>query len=129
MHHYTLCMLCIFKEKRKEEKKRRKGRCKFFLICRLFEEIDEDGDDCISPSEVRKLLLDIKSTGMNIDKDNASEELIKVLDLNDDKKITKEEFVHTFTKWLEETKYAMEKRYFTINSLKRIDQVFSACVK
>jgi Ca2+-binding EF-hand superfamily protein len=122
-------MLCIFKEKRKEEKKRRKGRCKFFLICRLFEEIDEDGDDCISPSEVRKLLLDIKSTGMNINKDSASEELIKVLDLNDDKKITKEEFVHTFTKWLEETKYAMEKRYFTINSLKRIDQVFSACVK
>jgi hypothetical protein len=66
---------------------------------------------------------------MNIDKDNASEELIKVLDLNDDKKITKEEFVHTFTKWLAETKYAMEKRYFTINSLKRTYQVFSACVK
>jgi Ca2+-binding EF-hand superfamily protein len=118
-------MLCIFKEKRKEEK----GDVNSFLICRLFEEIDEDGDDCISPSEVRKLLLDIKSTGMNINKDSASEELIKVLDLNDDKKITKEEFVHTFTKWLEETKYAMEKRYFTINSLKRIDQVFSACVK
>ncbi|XP_024466782.2 sodium/calcium exchanger NCL2 isoform X1 [Populus trichocarpa] len=98
-------------------------------IQRLFEEIDEDGDDCISPSEVRKLLLDIKSTGMNIDKDNASEELIKVLDLNDDKKITKEEFVHTFTKWLEETKYAMEKRYFTINSLKRTYQVFHPFVE
>lgn len=98
-------------------------------IQRLFEEIDEDGDDCISPSEVRKLLLDIKSTGMNINKDSASEELIKVLDLNDDKKITKEEFVHTFTKWLEETKYAMEKRYFTINSLKRIDQVFHPFVE
>ncbi|KAI5605156.1 hypothetical protein BDE02_01G332900 [Populus trichocarpa] len=98
-------------------------------IQRLFEEIDEDGDDCISPSEVRKLLIDIKSTGMNINKDSASEELIKVLDLNDDKKITKEEFVHTFTKWLEETKYAMEKRYFTINSLKRIDQVFHPFVE
>ncbi|XP_061969849.1 sodium/calcium exchanger NCL2-like [Populus nigra] len=98
-------------------------------IQRLFEEIDEDGDDCISPSEVRELLLDIKSTGMNINKDSASEELIKVLDLNDDKKITKEEFVHTFTKWLEETKYAMEKRYFTINSLKRIDQVFHPFVE
>lgn len=98
-------------------------------IQRLFEEIDEDGDDCISPSEVRKLLLEIKSTGMNINKDSASEELIKVLDLNDDKKITKEEFVHTFTKWLEETKYAMEKRYFTINSLKRIDQVFHPFVE
>ncbi|KAI5605155.1 hypothetical protein BDE02_01G332800 [Populus trichocarpa] len=98
-------------------------------IQRLFEEIDEDGDDCISPSEVRKLLLDIKSTGMNIDKDNASEELIKVLDLNDDKKITKEEFVHTFTKWLAETKYAMEKRYFTINSLKRTYQVFHPFVE
>ncbi|KAL9366734.1 hypothetical protein Peur_037933 [Populus x canadensis] len=93
-------------------------------IQRLFEEIDKDGDDCISPSEVRNLLLNIKSTEMNINKDSASEELIKVLDLNDDKKITKEEFVHTFTKWLEETKYAMEKRYFTMNSLKMIDQVF-----
>ena len=78
---------------------------------------------------MRQLLLDIKSTGMNINKDSASEELIKVLDLNDDKKITKEEFVHTLTKWLEETKYAMDKRYFTINSLKRIYQVFSARVK
>ncbi|XP_011000237.1 PREDICTED: uncharacterized protein LOC105107867 isoform X3 [Populus euphratica] len=98
-------------------------------IQRLFDEIDEDGDDSISPSEVRELLLDIKSTGMNINKDNASEELIKVLDLNDDKKITKEEFVHTFTKWLEETKYAMDKRYFTINSLKRIYQVFHPFVE
>lgn len=98
-------------------------------IQRLFEEIDKDGDDYISPSEVRQLLLDIKSTGMNINKDSASEELIKVLDLNDDKKITKEEFVHTFTKWLEETKYAMDKRYFTMNSLKRIYQVFHPFVE
>ncbi|KAJ6949884.1 hypothetical protein NC651_003766 [Populus alba x Populus x berolinensis] len=98
-------------------------------IQRLFQEIDQDGDDYISPSEVRQLLLEIKSTGMNINKDSASEELIKVLDLNDDKKITKEEFVHTFTKWLEETKYAMDKRYFTINSLKRIYQVFHPFVE
>ncbi|KAJ6949888.1 sodium/calcium exchanger NCL2-like [Populus alba x Populus x berolinensis] len=98
-------------------------------IQRLFEEIDKDGDDYISPSEVRQLLLDIKSTGMNINKDSASEELIKVLDLNDDKKITKEEFVHTFTKWLEETKYAMDKRYITMNSLKRIYQVFHPFVE
>ncbi|XP_034932426.2 sodium/calcium exchanger NCL2-like [Populus alba] len=98
-------------------------------IQRLFEEIDKDGDDYISPSEVRQLLLDIKSTGMNINKDSASEELIKVLDLNDDKKITKEEFVYTLTKWLEETKYAMDRRYFTINSLKRFYQVFTARVK
>ncbi|KAL3612271.1 hypothetical protein D5086_003291 [Populus alba] len=98
-------------------------------IQRLFEEIDKDGDDYISPSEVRQLLLDIKSTGMNINKDSASEELIKVLDLNDDKKITKEEFVYTFTKWLEETKYAMDRRYFTINSLKRFYQVFHPFVE
>ncbi|KAG6793682.1 hypothetical protein POTOM_002897 [Populus tomentosa] len=98
-------------------------------IQRLFEEIDKDGDDYISPSEVRELLLDIKSTGMNINKDSASEELIKVLDLNDDKKITKEEFVYTLTKWLEETKYAMDRRYFTINSLKRIYQVFHPFVE
>lgn len=98
-------------------------------IQRLFEEIDKDGDDYISPSEVRQLLLDIKSTGMNINKDSASEELIKVLDLNDDKIITKEEFVYTFTKWLEETKYAMDRRYFTINSLKRFYQVFHPFVE
>ncbi|KAJ6966138.1 hypothetical protein NC652_003886 [Populus alba x Populus x berolinensis] len=66
---------------------------------------------------------------MNINKDSASEELIKVLDLNDDKKITKEEFVYTFTKWLEETKYAMDRRYFTINSLKRFYQVFHPFVE
>jgi len=91
--------------------------------CRLFEEIDQDGDDAISPSELKELLQEIKFKHMHVDKDKAVDEIMKEFDIAGDQRISKDEFVTGFTKWLEEAKIAMDKRTYSNNSFKDLYQV------
>lgn len=49
--------------------------------------------------------------------------MFKVFDLDGHKKINMEEFDSGFTKWLDQTKHALEKQYFSRKSLKDIYQV------
>ncbi|XP_065623901.1 sodium/calcium exchanger NCL1 isoform X2 [Quercus suber] len=93
-------------------------------IKRLFEEVDQDGDNFISPSDLRELLLEIKFTGTSIDKEKEIGKVMKEFDLDGDQKITMDEFVTGFTKWLDETKHAIDKQYFSKKSLKDVYQVF-----
>ncbi|KAJ4726400.1 putative Sodium/calcium exchanger family protein / calcium-binding EF hand family protein [Melia azedarach] len=93
-------------------------------IRRLFEEIDQDGDDMISPSELRELLLEVKFDRMHIDKEKAIAEVIKEFDIDSDQKITKDEFVNGLAKWLDEAKNAIDKRYYSRKSLREIYRVF-----
>ncbi|XP_075671950.1 sodium/calcium exchanger NCL1-like isoform X2 [Castanea sativa] len=93
-------------------------------IKRLFEEVDQDGDNIISPSDLRELLLEIKFTGTSIDKEKEIGKVMKEFDLDGDQKITMDEFVTGFTKWLDETKHAIDKQYFSKKSLKDVYQVF-----
>ncbi|XWS10958.1 hypothetical protein CRYUN_Cryun38cG0043000 [Craigia yunnanensis] len=98
-------------------------------IRRLFEELDQDGDDYISPSELKELLLEIKSTRSHINKEKAIEDIMKEFDLDGDQKITKDEFIKGFTKWLDQAKNTMDKRYYSQKSLRDIYQVFQPWIE
>ncbi|KAK6230676.1 hypothetical protein QUC31_002194 [Theobroma cacao] len=107
----------------------RDGSPNVYVIRRLFEEIDRDGDDYISSSELKELLLEVKFTRSHINKEKAIEEVMKEFDLDGDQKITKDEFVNGFTKWLDEAKKAMDKRYYSQKSLRDIYRVFQPWIE
>ncbi|KAK2968386.1 hypothetical protein RJ640_004392 [Escallonia rubra] len=92
-------------------------------IRRLFQEVDQDGDNYISFSELKELLQEIRFRKSHRDQDETIAEVMKEFDLNRDKKITTDEFVTVLTKWIDDTKRAMDKRYHTVRSLKDLYQV------
>ncbi|CAA2981627.1 sodium calcium exchanger NCL2-like [Olea europaea subsp. europaea] len=92
-------------------------------IRRLFEVTDHDGDKFISLPELREFINEIRFRDMGPDKDSVTEDIMKEFDSNDDKKITMDEFVNGMTKWLDESKGAVTKRYHSIKSLKDLYQV------
>ncbi|RDY04255.1 Sodium/calcium exchanger NCL2, partial [Mucuna pruriens] len=98
-------------------------------IRRLYREIDQDGSSGISASDVKDLLLKNKVTETNIDEEKEIKEVLKVFDLDGDQKINKEEFVSGFTKWLDQTKHALYKQYFSRRSLKDLYQVFGPWIE
>ncbi|XP_024159033.1 sodium/calcium exchanger NCL [Rosa chinensis] len=91
-------------------------------IRRLFEEMDEDGDNHISIPEVKKLLQEIKFTSLENDEDIGIAEVMKKFDIDHDGKINKDEFMNGFTKWLDEYKSVHKEN--TERSLEDIYQVF-----
>ncbi|KAI9083529.1 hypothetical protein K1719_034471 [Acacia pycnantha] len=68
-------------------------------IRRLFEEVDSNGDNCVSQSELRKLVTSLHM-GKAVDEDEAVKKIIQDFDINSDNMINEEEFVDGFTKWL-----------------------------
>ncbi|KAM1805073.1 hypothetical protein ACFX12_030869 [Malus domestica] len=99
-----------------------KGAPNIPAIRRLFEEVDEDGDNYVSPSEVRELLCEIKFISTEDEKDKGTEEVMKQFDLDHDGKINKDEFINGFIKWIEEIKSAHKQN--TERSLENIYEVF-----
>ncbi|CAN6561022.1 unnamed protein product [Malus baccata var. baccata] len=79
-----------------------KGAPNIPAIRRLFEEVDEDGDNYVSLSEVRELLCEIKFISTEDDKDKGTEEVMKQFDPDHDGKINIDEFINGFIKWIEE---------------------------
>ncbi|XP_059661463.1 sodium/calcium exchanger NCL2-like [Cornus florida] len=98
-------------------------------IRRLFEEIDQDDDDLISFAELKELLLEIRFRKSDLDKDKAIEKVMEEFDLDGDKKITEDEFVTGFTKWLDETKHALDKRFLSRKSLQDVYQIFQPWIQ
>lgn len=92
--------------------------------CRLFDEIDQDNDSFISILELKELLNKIRSRKLSEDKDHITEEIWGDLDHDSDGKITLNEFVDGFTKWIDETKQTMNKRYHSTRSLKDLYEVY-----
>ncbi|XVF18740.1 hypothetical protein REPUB_Repub11eG0049100 [Reevesia pubescens] len=105
------------------------GAPNVIAIRRLFEEIDQDRNDYISPSELKELLLEVNFPRSNTNKEKAIEEVLNEFDLDGDQKITKDEFVNGFTKWLDEAKKAMDKKYYSQKSLRDIYQVFQPWIE
>ncbi|CAB4307801.1 unnamed protein product [Prunus armeniaca] len=103
------------------------GAPNLYAIRRLFEEVDEDGDNYISLSEVKELLLEIKFISTEDDKDKGTAEVMKKFDLDRDGKITKDEFINGFTKWIDEVKAVHEQH--TQRSLENIYEVFQPWIE
>lgn len=93
------------------------------LHCRLFQKLDRDGDNLISFPELKELLYEIRFRNSRWNNDKKLAEVMNEFDLNGDKKITMDEFVDVFTKWLDETKNAMDTKYHSVKSLKDIYNV------
>lgn len=89
----------------------------------LFEERDNDKDKVISFGELKEFLKEIKFRKVD-DEDNTTAQMMKDFDKDSDEKITMDEFVSGMTKWLDDTKDAMNKRYHSVKSLKDMYQVF-----
>ncbi|KAA8523970.1 hypothetical protein F0562_010599 [Nyssa sinensis] len=53
----------------------------------------------------------------HLDKEKAIADVMEELDPNGDKKITMDEFINGFTKWIDETKNALDKRFLSEKSL------------
>ncbi|KAL3849233.1 hypothetical protein ACJIZ3_011115 [Penstemon smallii] len=98
-------------------------------IRRLFEERDRDGDKVISFSELKEFLEEIKFRKLLSDKENTTAEIMKDFDIDNDDKITLDEFVNGMSKWLDLTKDAMNKRYHSVKSLKDLYQVLKPWIQ
>ncbi|KAL2483574.1 sodium/calcium exchanger family protein/calcium-binding EF hand family protein [Forsythia ovata] len=105
------------------------GSPNLLAIRRLFEETDHDGDKFISQSELKEFLQEIRFREMVSDKDSVTEDIMKEFDVDDDKKITMDEFVNGMTKWVDESKGAVNKRYHSIKSLKNLYQVIKPWIQ
>ncbi|KAF7140596.1 hypothetical protein RHSIM_Rhsim06G0204300 [Rhododendron simsii] len=80
------------------------GRPNIPIIRRLFEGIDLDKDNCISQSELRQLVGDIKFRNVPLDSDEVVDKLMEELDISGDQMINEEEFVTGVSKWLDTSK-------------------------
>lgn len=93
------------------------------MVYSLFTKIDQDGDAYISFPELKGLLQDIKFRQLTWDKEQTIEEVMKEFDYDGDTKVTIDEFTDRFTKWLDETKNAVNKPYRSVSSWKDLYQV------
>ncbi|XP_073297492.1 sodium/calcium exchanger NCL2-like [Primulina huaijiensis] len=98
-------------------------------IRRLFEERDQDGDKVISFSELNEFLQEIKFRRLESNKDDTTAEIMQEFDIDNDQKITMDEFVKGMTKWLDDTKDTMNKRYHSVKSLKDLYEVLKPWVQ
>ncbi|KAK4363968.1 hypothetical protein RND71_015326 [Anisodus tanguticus] len=99
------------------------------IMVLLFEEGDQDGDKFISVPELKQLFMKIRSRKLYQDKDYKTDEVMEEFDLDDDGMIDLDEFVKGFTRWIDETKDAMGKRYHSIRSLKDIYEILQPWLK
>ncbi|XP_057795924.1 sodium/calcium exchanger NCL2-like [Salvia miltiorrhiza] len=92
-------------------------------IRRLFDERDADRDKVISLDELKEFLKEIKLRNAKLDEESTTAEMMAEFDIDKDEKITMDEFVNGMTKWLDDTKDAMSKRYHSVKSLKDMYEV------
>ena len=97
------------------------------MHCSLFREVDQNEDSVLSASEVKQMLLKSNSRERSINEEEI-EDMLRIFNLDDDEnRITKDEFVNGFSKWLEQTKFALNKQYMSRKSLKELYQVLNSC--
>ncbi|KAI3978371.1 hypothetical protein MKX01_013169 [Papaver californicum] len=74
------------------------------IIEGLFDKVDADGSNNISPDEFRELIREIKSDAINMDERDIIDEVTREFDEDADQLISKAEFVKGFAKWVVKTK-------------------------
>ncbi|XP_060194416.1 sodium/calcium exchanger NCL1-like isoform X2 [Lycium barbarum] len=73
-------------------------------IKRFFHETDRDANKCLTLAELEKLILEMESGKVQVDKDFAISKILNSFDQNNDKIIEEEEFVEGCKRWIEEAK-------------------------
>ncbi|XP_068652674.1 sodium/calcium exchanger NCL1-like [Aristolochia californica] len=95
----------------------RDGETNLDLIQRLFDKIDSNSDCVISASELRAFLLGIQFVGIELDPENAVEEVIKEFDTSSDKVIDKTEFVEGISEWIVKANHAITSQGPSVKSV------------
>ncbi|KAI3774956.1 hypothetical protein L1987_49521 [Smallanthus sonchifolius] len=122
--HLVVDILKHLQEHNAEKLLTEDGSANVPAIKSLFTKIDQDGDSYISFSELKELLRNIKFRQLTWNKEKTMEEILKEFDEDSDCKVSMEEFVDRFTKWLDETKGAVDNRpYRSISSWKDLYQI------
>ena len=67
---------------------------------RLFEKIDNDGDNCISQQELKELISDVKFGAVPLNANEIVAKVIEELDTSGDDRIDQQEFINGISKWL-----------------------------
>ncbi|MFS7984372.1 putative EF-hand domain pair protein CML [Helianthus anomalus] len=127
--HLVLDLLKHIQEHTAEKILTEDGLANLTAIKSLFTKIDQDGDAYISFPELRGVLQDIKFRQLTWDKQQTIEQVLKEFDDDGDTKVTIDEFTDRFTKWLDETKSAVNKPYRSVNSWKDLYQVVQPWVQ
>ncbi|KAF5181198.1 Calcium-binding ef-hand [Thalictrum thalictroides] len=78
------------------------------VIRKLFRTIDLDGDSLLSPFELRSLIIIIQFEEIDLDHDDAVQNLMKDFDTSGDNYINEDEFFIGISKWLNEAKRSVK---------------------
>ncbi|XP_042045415.1 sodium/calcium exchanger NCL-like [Salvia splendens] len=78
------------------------GQPNITVIKGLFNETDKDADKSITFHELEKLIHEIQSGKVEVEKGYAISEMLKTFDLNRDGRIEEDEFVEGCSKWINE---------------------------
>ncbi|XP_041994288.1 sodium/calcium exchanger NCL2-like isoform X2 [Salvia splendens] len=78
------------------------GQPNITVIKGLFSETDKDADKSITFHELEKLIHEIQSGKVEVEKGYAISEMLKTFDLNRDGRIEEDEFVEGCSKWINE---------------------------
>ncbi|XP_076907092.1 sodium/calcium exchanger NCL2-like [Bidens hawaiensis] len=70
------------------------------VIKGLFKRIDLDKDNCLSQSELKRLIMEVGSQKIQWDVDEATDQLMQDLDKSGDQIVDEQEFIDGFKNWL-----------------------------
>ncbi|PIN24276.1 Calmodulin and related proteins (EF-Hand superfamily) [Handroanthus impetiginosus] len=84
------------------------GQPNIHVIRGLFHQTDQDADKSITFLELEKLIHEIQCGKVQVEKDYAMSEKLKVFDMNKDGRIEEHEFLEGCTKWINEAKQIAE---------------------
>ncbi|KAI3774957.1 hypothetical protein L1987_49522 [Smallanthus sonchifolius] len=128
--HLVVDIIKHLQEHAAEQVLTEEGSVNLRAIQRLFTKIDQDGDSYISFPELKELLQEIKFRQPTWSTEKTIEDIMKEFDKDGDSKVTMDEFVERFKKWLDETKNAVDKRsYRSIRSWKDLYQIIQPWVQ
>ncbi|KAI3675014.1 hypothetical protein L1987_84595 [Smallanthus sonchifolius] len=127
--HLVLDILKHIQEHTAEKILTEDGLANLPAIKSWFTKIDQDGDAYISFPELKEVLQGVQFRQLTWDKHQTIEQVMKEFDDDGDTKVTIDEFTDRFTKWLDETKSAVNKPYRSVNSWKDLYQVVQPWVQ
>ncbi|KDP31770.1 hypothetical protein JCGZ_12231 [Jatropha curcas] len=76
------------------------------VIQKLFNTIDNNSDGYLTAAELRALILGIRFEELDIDIDDAVDQVLKDFDTSGDTRVDMDEFIHGISRWLDEANHS-----------------------